>query len=91
MSSSTHCTVFHIIPLFNIIMDHDEDADCSRNEKVVPDLPKAVDAAMAKLIQYYSKTNYTTMLCTALDPRRTFNYFTGRDFPDDEINGTKAL
>ena len=72
-------------------MDHVEDADCSSNEKVVPDIPKAVDAAMAKLKKYYSKTNNTTMLCTASDPRRKFNYFTRRDFPDDEINGTKEL
>jgi hypothetical protein len=91
MSSGTYSTVYHIIPYFNIIMDHVEDAASSSNEELVPKMNKAVDAAMAKFIQYYSKTNNTTMLCTALDPRRKFNYFTRREFPENEINGTKAL
>jgi len=44
-----------------------------------------------KMVQYYSKTNTTTMLCTALDPRRKFNYFSRKGFPQDEIDATKAL
>lgn len=91
MSSSKNSTVYHIIPLFNIVMDHVEDENCSSNKILLPNITNAVDAAMAKFKKYYSKTNTTTMLCTALDPRRKFNYFTRKEFPDDEIKGTKAL
>ena len=31
------------------------------------------------------------MLYTALDPHRKFNYFVKREFPNDEIDDTKAL
>ena len=47
--------------------------------------------AREKLVQYYSKTNTIVMLCTALDPRRKFHYFIKKEFPDDEIDRTKAL
>jgi hypothetical protein len=31
------------------------------------------------------------MLCTALDPRRKFNYFAKKEFSDVDINKTKEL
>ena len=33
----------------------------------------------------------TVMLCTSLDPRRKFYYFTKKEFPEDEINEAKTL
>ncbi len=51
----------------------------------------AATAAREKLVQYYSKTNETVMLCTALDPRRKFYYFAKKEFPDEEIDKTKKL
>ena len=47
-------------------------------------------AARKKLVQYYSKTNTIVILCTALDLRRKFYYFIKKEFPDDEIDRTKA-
>jgi len=32
-----------------------------------------------------------TMMCTALDPRRKFNYFTKKEFLIFDINETKRL
>jgi len=48
-------------------------------------------AAREKLVEYYAKTNATVMLCTALDPRRKFNYFAKKEFSDVDINKTKEL
>jgi hypothetical protein len=95
MSSSSESTVFYVIPLFNIIIDHVEDT-ASRmggqpGEGWVERLQNAANAAREKIVQYYSKTNTTTMVCTALDPRRRFNYFVKKGFPQDEIDATKAL
>lgn len=73
MSASSYSTVYLIIPLFNIIIDHVEDAAAGRASDphgVMTQIWLAAQAAREKLIQYYSKTNATIMLCTALDPRR---------------------
>lgn len=91
MSASSYSTAFHIIPLFNIIIDHVEEADSGRGGGVAARIRMAAKSAREKLVQYYSKTNTTTMMCTALDPRRKFHYFTKRGFPEDEIVGTKML
>jgi hypothetical protein len=91
MSSSSQSTAYLIIPLFNIIIDHVEDTSSIRGDGVITNIIQAAKIARTKLIQYYSKTNTTTMLCTALDPRRKFNYFLKRGFPEDEIVATKAL
>jgi hypothetical protein len=85
MSSSSISTVYNIIPLFNLIMDHVEDM------AEADGLQSAAIAAREKLVQYYSRTNATTMLCTALDPRRKFQYFVKKGFPEEEINSTKEL
>jgi hypothetical protein len=91
MSTSSHSTAYLVIPLFNIIIDHVEDtADLSENE-VAAEIQMAAKAAREKLIRYYSKTNTLTMLCTALDPRRKFYYFTKKGFLDDDISETKML
>lgn len=91
MSSSSQSTAYLIIPLFNIIIDHVEDTSSIREDEAIPSIIEASKIARTKLVQYYSKTNTTTMLCTALDPRRKFNYFLKRGFSDDEIIATKAL
>lgn len=91
MSASSYSTVSHIIPLFNIVIDHVEDAASGSGGGVERRIRTAATVARAKLVEYYSKTNPTTMLCTALDPRRKFYYFTKRGFPEDEINETKLL
>jgi len=87
MSASSYSTVFMIIPLFNIIIDHVEDTE----EAATLRLREAATAAKTKLLLYYSKTNTTTMLCTALDPRRKFNYFVKKEFSPDDIEKTKSL
>jgi len=87
MSASSYNTVFMIIPLFNIIIDHIEDIE----ETALLQLWEAAIAAKAKLFLYYSKTNAVTMLCTALDPRRKFNYFVKKEFSADDIEKTKLL
>ncbi len=94
MSASLYSTVYLVIPLFNIILDHVEDVATSRGngpDRVMTRIRSAAQAAREKLVQYYSKTNTTIMLCTALDPRRKFYYFVKRDFPKDEIHEAKAL
>ena len=91
ISGSNYSTVFLIIPLFNIIIDHIEYLE---NEKISIETAKIQTAAVAakeKLIAYYSKTNSMTMMCTALDPRRKFNYFTKKEFSIFDINKTKRL
>jgi hypothetical protein len=88
MSASSYSTVFLIIPLFNIIIDHIEDTSSTRKQRQIQ---TAAEEARKKAVQYYSKTNLVTMLCTALDPRRKFHYFTKRGFSEEDINGTKAL
>ncbi|CAG8843714.1 42372_t:CDS:2, partial [Gigaspora margarita] len=47
--------------------------------------------AREKLVQYYSKTNATVMLCTVLNPQKKFHYYVRKEFPNDEIKGTKAF
>ncbi|CAG8562281.1 20657_t:CDS:2, partial [Gigaspora margarita] len=89
MLSISYCTASWIIPLFNIILNHVEDVD-SNAETETP-LSAAAMAAREKLVQYYFKTNTTVTLCTALDPRRKFHYLLKKEFPNDEINETKAL
>jgi hypothetical protein len=91
MSSSSQSTAYLIIPLFNIIIDHVEDAASIREDDTILNIIEAAKIARTKLVRYYSKTNTTTMLCTALDPRRKFNYFLKRGFSEDEIVATKAL
>ena len=91
ISGSNYSTVFLIISLFNIIIDHIEDLE---NEEISIETAKIQTAAVAakeKLIAYYSKTNSMTMMCTALDPRRKFNYFTKKEFSIFDINETKRL
>ncbi|CAG8656011.1 11495_t:CDS:1, partial [Cetraspora pellucida] len=51
----------------------------------------AAVAARKKLVKYYSKTNITVMLCSALDPQRKVYYFIRREFSENEINEAKAL
>ena len=87
MSASSYSTVYMVIPLFNIIIDHVEDTE----EIAISQLREAATAAKTKLLLYYSKTNTTTMLCTALDPRRKFNYFVKKEFSQDDIEKTKLL
>ena len=87
MSASSYSTVFMIIPLFNIIIDYIKDIE----ETALSQLREAATAAKAKLFLYYSKTNAVTMLCTALDPRRKFNYFVKKEFSADDIEKTKLL
>ncbi|CAG8815336.1 5841_t:CDS:2, partial [Gigaspora margarita] len=84
MLSSANIIAFWIIPLFNIIFDHVEDT------ALAEEIETAI-AAQEKLVQYYSKTNTTIMLCTALDPRRKFHYFIKKEFSEDKINKTKIL
>ncbi|CAG8834972.1 1455_t:CDS:2, partial [Gigaspora margarita] len=93
MSSGSDSTAFWIIPLFNIVFNHVEDVASNvktKNRSVSPIFLAAV-AAREKLVQYYSRTNTTIMLCTVLDPRRKFHYFVRKEFPSDEIDGTKAF
>jgi len=90
MSAGDCNTVTHIIPLFNIVIDHVEDVSQIRGSDMNR-LRSAAMAAREKMVQYYSKTNVTTMLCTALDPRKKFHYFSKKEFPEDEINETMAL
>jgi Domain of unknown function (DUF4413) len=94
MSSSTKATVVHVIPLFNIILDHLEDTASritERSEGWEARIRKAAEATREKVVQYYSKTNTTTMLCTVLDPRRKLRYFTRKGFSQDDIDATEAL
>lgn len=66
-----------------------EDAASARGSDVC--VKSAAKAAREKLVQYYSKTNTMTMLCTALDPRRKFHYFRKKRFPEREINELRTL
>ncbi|CAG8852490.1 23540_t:CDS:2, partial [Gigaspora margarita] len=83
MSLSSNSTAFWIIPLFNIVFNHVEDIASTVNKS-------AAVATREKLVQYYSKTNSTIMLCTVLDLCRKFYYFVKKEFLDNEINETKA-
>ena len=87
MSASSYSTVFMIISLFNIIIDHIEDTE----EAATLRLWEVAIAAKTKLLLYYSKTNTTTMLCTALDSWRKFNYFVKKEFSSDDIEKMKLL
>ncbi|CAG8782687.1 41584_t:CDS:2, partial [Gigaspora margarita] len=60
-------------------------------ESIFSPIFSAAIAARKKLVQYYSKTNTTIMLCTVLDPQRKFYYFVRKEFLNDEIEETKAL
>jgi len=91
MSAGNCTTVPYIIPFFNIIIDHVEDVSQSKGGSETTRLRNAAMAAREKMVQYYSKTTITTMLCTALDPRKKFHYFTKKEFPEHEINETKSL
>ncbi|CAG8796371.1 28062_t:CDS:2, partial [Gigaspora margarita] len=90
--SSSNSTASWIIPLFNIILNHIEDTSSDaiiKNKSVL--LVSAAKAAREKLVKYYSKTNATNMLCTALDPWRKFHYFIKKEFPNFKINEAKTL
>ena len=91
MSSSSQSTAYLIIPLFNIIIDHVEDTASVRRDDAISSIIEVAKITRTKLVRYYLKTNTTTMLCTALDPRRKFNYFLKCGFAEDEIVATKAL
>lgn len=91
MSSGAYVTVFHVIPYFNLMIDHVEDRASTCGDGAVARLKDAATSAREKLVQYYSKTNITTMLCTVLDPRRKFYYFKRKEFPEEEITETKQL
>ncbi|CAG8838859.1 7712_t:CDS:2, partial [Gigaspora margarita] len=77
MSSSTYSTAFWFIPLFNIIINHVEDI-ASNTE--IQTLSMAAMAAREKLVQYYSKTNTTMMLYTALDLEGNLTILLKRSF-----------
>ena len=83
MSVASHSTVFNIIPLFNIIIDHIKDVSSSKDGQIPTQIRQAAREARGKLVQYYSKTNTIIILCTALDPRRRFNYFIKKEFPEE--------
>ncbi len=91
MSTSSCSTSFYVIPLFNIIFDHIESAELMEGGSGAFQVKMAAKAGREKLVRYYSKTNIMTMLCTVLDPRRKFNYFTKKGFSDDEIMATQTL
>ena len=81
-------TALWIIPFFNILFDHVEDAaDKAEYSECIRDT--AVQKR-CKLHEYYSKTNTTTMLCTLLDPRRRLMYFRKRKFPKEETDRLRA-
>ena len=91
ISESNYSTIFLIIPLFNIIIDHIKDIE---NGEISLESAKILTSAMVtkeKLIAYYSKTNSMMMMYTALDSRRKFNYFTKKEFATSDINETKKL
>lgn len=81
--------VYSVVPLFNTLIDHVEDF-LERNG-LSPVVKSAIKACREKLVEYYSKTNATTMLCTALDPRRKLRYFEQKGFILEEINDVKDL
>jgi hypothetical protein len=90
VSASSISTAYKVIPLFNLLIDHVEDM-ASIEEDGESTMKNAAMAAWEKLVQYYTRTNTTTMLCTALDPRRRFQYFIKKGFPEDEVDSTKEL
>jgi hypothetical protein len=94
MSKSSDNTASDIIPLFNLVIDHTDD-HCSKQGNgpggILSRIRAASKSAREKMMQYYSKTNTVTMLCTALDPRRRFNYFEKREFEPESIVKTKEL
>ncbi|CAG8554534.1 13358_t:CDS:2, partial [Gigaspora margarita] len=85
--SSSNSIASWIIPLFNIILNHVEDTS---SDAIIKN-KSAAKAARKKLVKYYSKTNATNMLCTALDPQQKFHYFIKKEFPNSEINEAKTL
>ena len=94
MSKRSDNTASDIIPLFNLVIDHTDDY-CSRQgngpSEILSRIRAASKSAREKMMQYYSKTNTVTMLCTALDPRQRFNYFVKREFKLESIVKTKEL
>jgi len=88
MSKSSDNTACDIIPLFNLVIDHTDD-HCSKQGNgpggILSRIQAASKSAREKMMQYYSKTNTVTMLCTALDPRRRFNYFVKREFEPNQL------
>jgi hypothetical protein len=94
MSKSSDNTASDIIPLFNLVIDHTDD-HCSKQGngpgEILSRIQAASKSAREKMMQYYSKTNTVTMLCTALDSRRRFNYFEKREFEPESIVKTKEL
>ena len=87
MSTSSDNTASNIIPLFNLVIDHTDDYCSSWGNGpggILLRIWAASKSAREKMIQYYSKTNTVTMLCTALDPRRRFNYFVKRGFQQNQ-------
>lgn len=93
MCSTQYPTSPQIITLFNKLYDFVNgviDRIDSSQEFISDDIVAAAEAAREVLHKYYSKTNHTTMLCTALDPRKKLAYFGKHQYRQSDIDATRV-